>query len=200
MGNNSAHAVVLPTQLCFSLRSSPPAQRLFTSVSFVSHPWSIQGGRHARLSCHFHEPSLTVFSLPTYFSWCRRLRAVGVVEELRLAPVALERVHDVPLGLRDLPQFRNEGACVPPYYRASPLHGGRVQGDLLKTRAKACTSEDLQLNAGGCLGRVLKHNVAVGDSSTAGANPPSPPLKAHLGRLTPRCREEAQSPQQRCST
>ena len=151
MGNNSAHAVVLPTQLCFSLRSSPPAQRLFTSVSFVSHPWSIQGGRHARLSCHFHEPSLTVFSLPTYFSWCRRLRAVGVVEELRLAPVALERVHDVPLGLRDLPQFRNEGACVPPYYRASPLHGGRVQGDLLKTRAKACTSEDLQLNAGGCL-------------------------------------------------
>ena len=83
---------------------------------------------------------------------------------------------------------------MPPYYRASPLHGGRVQGDLLKTRAKACTSEDLQLNAGGCLGRVLKHNVAVGDSSTAGANPPSPPLKAHLGRLTPRCREEAQSP------
>ena len=43
--------------------------------------------------------------------------------------------------------FRNEGACVPPYYRASPLHGGRVQGDLLKTRARACTSEDLQRNA-----------------------------------------------------
>ena len=32
--------------------------------------------------------------------WCRRLRTVepGVVEERRLASVALERVHDVPLG------------------------------------------------------------------------------------------------------
>ena len=66
MGNNSAHAVVLPTQLCFSLRNSPPAKFLFTSVPFVSHPWSIQGGRHARFSCHLHEPSLTAFSLATY--------------------------------------------------------------------------------------------------------------------------------------
>ena len=42
---------------------------------------------------------------PNVLLWCRRLRAVGlgVVEERRLAPVALERVHDVPLGLRASP-------------------------------------------------------------------------------------------------
>ena len=114
MGNNSAHAVVLPTQLCFSLRSSPPAQRLFTSVSFVSHPWSIQGGRHARLSCHFHEPSLTVFSLPTYFSWCRRLRAVGVVEELRLAPVASNVFTMYPLGCVIFPSSAMKEHVCPP--------------------------------------------------------------------------------------
>ena len=134
---------------------------------------------------------------PNVLLWCRRLRAagLGVVEERRLAPVALERVHDVPLGLRDLPQFRNEGACVPPYYRASPLHGGRVQGDLLKTRAKACTSEDLQLNAGAASDASLSTMLRWETQAPLERTPQVRPSRLTWEGSPPdACREEAQSP------